>query len=159
MKGICPNCEKETELEHVRAREVVEVRGEPIEVDAEYYRCMECGEDFENTRGPDSLEYACQEYLRRHETSQVEAPWNEDPDFINKAGVKWWVDVSTTLYAIKEDENGIKLDVVCYFVEKPNGYRTRILVNKRERTYLYENPSLEGISMYIDALKFLKKMT
>ena len=51
MKGICPNCEKETELELVRTREVVEVRGEPIEVDTEFFRCTECGVEFENTRG------------------------------------------------------------------------------------------------------------
>jgi putative zinc finger/helix-turn-helix YgiT family protein len=70
MKGICPNCEKETELELVRTREVVEVRGEPIEVDTEFFKCMECGEDFENTRGADSLALAYQEYRHRHEMLQ-----------------------------------------------------------------------------------------
>lgn len=72
MKGICPNCEKETELELIRAREVVEVRGESIEVDAEFIRCMECGEEFENTRGPDSLAHAYHEYRKRHEMLQPE---------------------------------------------------------------------------------------
>ena len=72
MKGICPNCEKETELELVRTREMVEVRGEPIEVDAEFFRCTECGKEFENTRGLDSLALAYQEYRHRHEMLQPE---------------------------------------------------------------------------------------
>lgn len=70
MKDICPNCEKETELELVRTKEVVEVRGEPIEVDTEFFKCAECGVDFENTRGPDSLTLAYQEYRHRHEMLQ-----------------------------------------------------------------------------------------
>jgi len=70
MNGICPNCEKETKLEHVCAKEVVEVRGEPIEVDSEYFKCMECGEEFENTRGPDSLALAYEKYRHTHEMLQ-----------------------------------------------------------------------------------------
>lgn len=72
MKGICPNCEKETELELVRTREMVEVRGEPIEVNAEFFKCTECGAEFENTRGPDSLALAYREYRHRHEMLQPE---------------------------------------------------------------------------------------
>lgn len=70
MKDICPNCEKETEIELVRTKEVVEVRGEPIEVDAEFFKCTECGVDFESTQGPDSLTLAYQEYRHRHEMLQ-----------------------------------------------------------------------------------------
>lgn len=72
MKDICPNCEKETELELVRAKEVVEVRGAPIEVDAEFFKCTGCGAEFENTRGPDSLALAYREYRRRHDMLQPE---------------------------------------------------------------------------------------
>lgn len=72
MKGICPNCEKETELELVYAKEVVEVRGEPIEVDAEFFKCTECEAEFENTRGPDSLALAYREYRHRHDMLQPE---------------------------------------------------------------------------------------
>jgi len=67
MQGICPNCEKESSIELVRAQETVGVRGEPIEVDAEFFTCTECGTEFEITRGPDSLEQAYLEYQRRHE--------------------------------------------------------------------------------------------
>ena len=70
MKGICPNCEKETKLELIRAREVVEVRGEPVEVNSEYFKCMECAEEFENTRGPDSLALAYEKYRHTHEMLQ-----------------------------------------------------------------------------------------
>lgn len=72
MKDICPNCEKETELELVHSKEVVEVRGEPIEVDAEFFKCTECEADFENTRGPDSLALAYREYRHRHDMLQPE---------------------------------------------------------------------------------------
>ncbi len=72
MKGICPNCEKETELELVRTKEVVEVRGEAIEVDVEYFKCAECGADFVNTRGPDALVLAYREYRHRRDMLQPE---------------------------------------------------------------------------------------
>jgi len=65
MKGICSNCEKETELELVNEHETIDVRGEAIEVEAEYFRCTECGEEFENTRGPDALEAAYRAYRQR----------------------------------------------------------------------------------------------
>ncbi len=65
MKGICSNCEKETELELVNEQETIDVHGEAIEVEAEYFRCTECGEEFENTRGPDSLEAAYRAYRQR----------------------------------------------------------------------------------------------
>ncbi len=72
MKGICPNCEKETELELVHTKEVIDVRGEPIEVDAEFFKCAECGADFENTRGPDALALAYREYRHRRDMLQPE---------------------------------------------------------------------------------------
>ena len=72
MKGICPNCERETELEVVHTREVVEVRGEPVEVEVEFFKCSECGVEFENTRGPDSLALAYREYRHRHGMLQPE---------------------------------------------------------------------------------------
>jgi len=67
MKGICPNCEKETELELVSELETVDVRGEAIEVEVEYFHCTECGVEFENTRGPDALAAAYRAYRQRGE--------------------------------------------------------------------------------------------
>lgn len=72
MKGICPSCEKVSELEHVREREVVDVRGEAIDVEVEFFKCTECGEGFENTRGSDSLALAYREYRKRHDMLQPE---------------------------------------------------------------------------------------
>ena len=70
MKDICPSCEKETNITLRQEREVVEVRGEPIDVDSEFYVCDECGVGFENTRDYDSLEVAYQEYRNRHHMLQ-----------------------------------------------------------------------------------------
>ena len=73
MRGICPNCEKETELEVVRATEEIEIRGESVPVDVEYYRCLACGEEFEDPRSDDDpLDRAYREYRRRHGMMQPE---------------------------------------------------------------------------------------
>lgn len=73
MKGICPNCEKQTELELIHATEAVVVRGESIPVEVEYYTCRECGEEFEDPGSPDdSLDKAYREYRRRHSMIQPE---------------------------------------------------------------------------------------
>ncbi len=66
MTAVCPCCEQQAEVRRVRREEVVNVRGEAIPVEAEYYVCESCGGTFENTRGPDSLEAAYREYRRRH---------------------------------------------------------------------------------------------
>lgn len=47
MKGYCPSCDTERELRRVRRREKVTVRGEEIGVEALYWRCVTCGEEFE----------------------------------------------------------------------------------------------------------------
>ena len=66
MNKICPHCEKETNISLVKDNERFNVRGESIEVPVEYYKCDECGEAFENTRGHDPLETAYKEYRRRY---------------------------------------------------------------------------------------------
>ena len=50
-KLYCPTCETERKVERVRAREKVKVRGEEIEVDVLYWRCLTCGEEFEGPGG------------------------------------------------------------------------------------------------------------
>lgn len=73
MKGICPNCEKETDLELLRTLEVVKVRGEQIEVAMEYYKCLVCHEEFEDPHSEvDSLDKAYREYRHRHGMMQPE---------------------------------------------------------------------------------------
>src|SRR3990167_669258 len=73
MKGICPNCEKETEIELVKTKEEIQVRGEIIEVEVEYYKCLGCGEEFDDPRSNDDpLDKAYREYRRRHGMLQPE---------------------------------------------------------------------------------------
>ena len=73
MKGVCPNCEKISELEHIITTEELNVRGEMIKVEVEYYKCKECGEEFEDPGSKDDpLEKAYREYRRRHGMIQPE---------------------------------------------------------------------------------------
>ena len=72
MNNICPGCEKEAKVKIIKRLEGIDVRGETIEVEAQYYQCLECGVEFENTRGFDALEAAYREYRLRHEMLQPE---------------------------------------------------------------------------------------
>lgn len=73
MMGICPNCEKETDIKLVRKIEEIKVRGESIEVEMEFYKCSVCGEEFEDPHSDhDPLDKAYREYRRRHDMVQPE---------------------------------------------------------------------------------------
>jgi len=78
-----------------------------------------------------------------------------EPEFINELGVKWWRDIETTRYAQSPDKNGINLQVICFFIEEPNGRKTRVLVNK-DREIIEETQKLEEMGTKIDVRKFLK---
>jgi putative zinc finger/helix-turn-helix YgiT family protein len=72
-KGICPICEKAQDLEWIEKKEIINVRGEPIKVDAKYFKCPVCGEEWEDpTSDYDSLEEAYREYRKRHGLMQPE---------------------------------------------------------------------------------------
>jgi hypothetical protein len=81
--------------------------------------------------------------------------WGTPPDFVNEIGVKWWRDLDTTKYAIREDSFGTTLDVAVWFIEEANGRRTRLIV--QDGRAIYDDQSLEGIAVRIDALKLLKR--
>ncbi|MBM4339648.1 MAG: DUF4065 domain-containing protein [Deltaproteobacteria bacterium] len=84
MKGICPNCEKETELELIHRAEDIKVRGETIKVEMKYYKCKNCGEEFEDPKSDDDpLDKAYREYRRRHGMMQPE----EVRDFRKRFGL------------------------------------------------------------------------
>ncbi len=73
MKGICPTCEKETDLEFVNRVEDITVRGENIPVRVEYFKCLDCGSEFEDPQSIyDPLEVAYHEYRTRHGMVQPE---------------------------------------------------------------------------------------
>jgi putative zinc finger/helix-turn-helix YgiT family protein len=73
IKDICPSCEKQSELEFIQKREEISVRGEVIEVPTEYYRCIECGEEFDDPKSShDPIDIAYKEYRQRHGMMQPE---------------------------------------------------------------------------------------
>ena len=86
MMGICPNCEKETTIDHIQTKEHIEVRGEPVEVETEFFKCKECGEEFENTRGHDALDAAYRNYRTHHGMLQPEQirDWRKNMGFTQK---------------------------------------------------------------------------
>ncbi len=73
MKGFCPGCEKESDLKRIDTVESIEVRGEPIDVAVEYYKCLSCGEEFDDPlTETGSVHEAYREYRRRHGMTQPE---------------------------------------------------------------------------------------
>lgn len=86
MMGICQNCEKETTIDRIQTKEHVEVRGEPVEVETEFFKCKKCGEEFENTRAYDALDAAYRNYRVRHGMLQPEQirDWRKNMGFTQK---------------------------------------------------------------------------
>jgi putative zinc finger/helix-turn-helix YgiT family protein len=73
MPEYCLTCDYEDELEALREPVTVNVRGEPIEVTKEFYKCPACGESFISSRGHDMFNEAYREYRRRHDMLQPES--------------------------------------------------------------------------------------
>jgi hypothetical protein len=72
MKKICPNCEKVTEVQYVKTTEEITIKGEGISFPVEYYKCLDCGGEFEDPKSNyDPLAIAYKEYHRRHATGSV----------------------------------------------------------------------------------------
>lgn len=109
MRQICPNCEKETKINFVKNTERIEVRGEQIEVLSEYYACVECQEEFVNTKGVDSLDMAYREFRRLHGMLQPEEirDWRKSHGLTQKelSALLGWGEVSLCRY-----ENGALQD-------------------------------------------------
>lgn len=109
MKQICPICEKETDVVLRRNKETFAIRGENVEVDAEYYQCTECNEEFENTRDYDALEAAYKEYRHLHGMLQPEEinQWRKQHGLTQKelAKLLGWGSVTLSRY-----ENGALQD-------------------------------------------------
>ena len=74
MRAFCPNCEEETEQSFITKVEEINIRGELIPVQVEYYHCEECGETYEQPRKDyDPLEVAYREYRSKKNLLQPEA--------------------------------------------------------------------------------------
>jgi len=66
MRRFCPSCGKETEWEKVIHPIEMDIRGENIVVEAEYYRCGECQAEYEDLNSNyDPYNIAYEEYRRR----------------------------------------------------------------------------------------------
>lgn len=82
-----------------------------------------------------------------------------EPDFVNEKGIKWWLDSSSTKYAQDPDIDGVKLpEVVCYYVEEPDGRKSYVLIDSVRRFPIWQGSSLEGVGCRIDLMKLDKKM-
>lgn len=68
MKGdFCPNCEEYTDATLGVEKEVYNVRGEPIEIEAEIATCQKCGmKIFDEERDSRNLEKAYNLYREQH---------------------------------------------------------------------------------------------
>jgi len=66
-RAFCPNCEEYTEATLGVDKEVYNVRGEPIEIEAEVAVCQKCGEKiFDEERDSRNLEKAYSQYRQIH---------------------------------------------------------------------------------------------
>jgi len=67
MNISCPFCEHSTELEEITQREQVQIRGETLDINRPYYRCLNCNEEFEvhTDERDDPFDAAYREYRKR----------------------------------------------------------------------------------------------
>lgn len=77
----------------------------------------------------------------------------ELPDFVNAAGVRWWLEPGLTRYATSK---GLNNEVRIWTVERPDGHKTRLLTE--HHTVLAEDQTLEGIGLKIDLMAFNQNM-
>lgn len=71
MKKYCEECGKEVDTQVVIKKEIYNVCGDPIEVDAQVLVCAECGEEFFCEEFDNrTLNYAYNEYRRKHRLLQ-----------------------------------------------------------------------------------------
>jgi len=67
MKDICPVCEKIVGLKHVKEKETFNIRGENIEIDVDYFKCLECDGEFEDPKSEnDPIEDAYIKYRKQN---------------------------------------------------------------------------------------------
>lgn len=75
-----------------------------------------------------------------------------EPDHVNEAGVKWWLDKALTEWAIKPDIYGVSLDDHrVWLVELPSGEKSYLLTSKQGP--LYESKEMEAMACKIDFIK------
>ena len=78
--------------------------------------------------------------------------FNDEPDYVNDEGTKWWLDKSTTDWAQRKDAHGTSLDMEVWLVETKDGYMARLLLDADLRI-IDEQQNLEQLAVKIDMLK------
>jgi len=137
MKGdFCPNCEEYTEATLAVEKEIYNVRGEPIEIEAEVAICQKCGEKiFDEERDSRNLEKAYSQYRENHNLLS--------PDEIRKIREKYglsqralsrllgWGEITIHRY-----ENGAVQDNVhnslLHFMEEPETMQKFLEANRNK---------------------------
>jgi putative zinc finger/helix-turn-helix YgiT family protein len=155
-KDICWNCGKETNLEYIEKYENILVRGENINVLVKYYKCNECGGEYED-QNYDPLFLAYKEFRIHHNMMQP----NEIRALRQRYGLTQkelskllgWGEVTLSRYdngALQDDSHEIMLQMI----KDPHNLRERVIHNgdflagkKRERLVsLLENEIEEAHS-------------
>lgn len=73
MEKWCPYCNKTNEIEHIKTNEILDVKGKKIEVPVEFYKCKDCGNEFEVLKsGYDPIAVAYRIYRDRKKMVQPE---------------------------------------------------------------------------------------
>lgn len=80
---------------------------------------------------------------------------DNEPDFVNEEGSKWWLEKYLTDWARKPDVFGTTLDMNAYIVESKDGYKSFVLIDKEG--VVDHSQQSEAIAVKIDVLKLLKR--
>lgn len=86
-------------------------------------------------------------------------PWEqgEKPFFVSEADdLEWYIDKSTTEWAHRENNLGIRLPHIVAFITRliKNGEPVeRVLMDKRDNTVIYSSTNWENVACHIDMLK------
>ena len=71
MKNYCPFCNKNTKQDLVKEKEILDIKGDSIEVDSEYFKCKECNNEFEDqSSNYDPVFEAYEKYRLKHKMVQ-----------------------------------------------------------------------------------------
>jgi putative zinc finger/helix-turn-helix YgiT family protein len=70
--AYCPKCKSRESVETLRSKETIEIRGKTIEVDAEYFKCTNCKEEFSSFDGHDEVAEGFRKYRTMYNMLQPE---------------------------------------------------------------------------------------
>jgi putative zinc finger/helix-turn-helix YgiT family protein len=72
IEGLCTNCEEKTEQEIITKEQIINVKNEPIKVQAYYLKCKKCGDEVYDTTEKDPFNTAYRKYREIHGMLQPE---------------------------------------------------------------------------------------